>query len=382
MSSLRLIFNRQSVGYFIAAAAILLAAFIPALAMAADVSERSIELSSSSKGATGVQATVKFKASGAAGAFVLDFCTESPIYGATCTAPSGLVVGTATSTTSGFTAAPLTTPANNKVVITKSSSIAAAENVTVVLTGITNPTAAGTIYARIVTFDTGTNALVYVSADSTQTGKIDNGGVALSITDSVAVSGAVLESMTFCVSGADITGPNCTGSLTSPALELGTDPGTGVKSLATGVMNDGSIWTQITTNATGGAVINLKSNAIGCGGLVNSSAPTECYIGPGLIGGFDETTDAKFGVKLNTPTGTGALIAADTTNYNSSNYSMNWVDGDQTGVTSTYGDPFLTTNGLPASNMKMQLTIGASALAGTPAGNYSADIGLIATGKF
>jgi len=389
MSSLRLIFNRQSVGYFIAAAAILLAAFIPALAMAADVSERSIELSSSSKGATAVQATIKFKASGAASAFVVDFCNESPIYGATCTAPTGLVVDTATSATTNFTdtatpTAAASATAHNQRIITKSSTIAAAENVTVVLSGITNPTTTGTIYARIVTFDTKTNAQAYVSADSTQTGKIDNGGVAIPITDSIGVSGAVLESMTFCVASGVIAAGCDVSGLTDPAptLELGTDPGTGVKSLVAGTINTGDIWTQITTNATGGAVINLKSNATGCGGLINSSNPSACYIGPALKTGINGSTEAKFGVKLDTPTGTGALIAAGSSGYNASTYALNWASDNATGVTSTYGDPFLTTNNLPASNMTMKLTFGASAQADTPAGIYAADLGLIATGKF
>jgi hypothetical protein len=61
---------------------------------------------------------------------------------------------------------------------------------------------------------------------------------------------------------------------------------------------------------------------------------------------------------------------------------MGYVSGDATGVTSTYGDPILDTAGAPVNNMGMPLTFGASAANDTAAGLYSADLSLIATGKF
>jgi hypothetical protein len=353
------------------------------MALAANVTERSIALSSSSKAATSVSYTVNFTAPTAAGAFVVDFCAESPIYGATCTAPTGFIASGAASASVGFTDVnALTSAAANKIEVTATSGISASDNVSVVLTGLTNPTAAGTIYARIVTFNTEANALAYTSTGS-NTGKIDDGGVAIPITETIGVSGSVLESMTFCVAGQAISA-NCdlTGN-SAPTLLLGEDPGTGVKSLTAGVLSTGDIYTQITTNASGGAVINLKSSAENCGGLINSSNPTGCFIAPALsTGGITAATDAKFGVKLNTPTGTGTLQAAASSGYNNTNYRFNYVAGNATGVTSTYGDPFLDTADAPASNMNMRLTFGASAQADTPAGNYSADLGLIATGKF
>jgi hypothetical protein len=378
MRSFRL-FNREKLGYVITAAAILLGAFVPALANAASISERSITLSSSSADASGVSYTVNFTAATAAGAFVVDFCSNSPITGATCTAPAGLIVNTATAGT-GYTANATTTDVANRVEVTPTTGFAANATISVELTGVHNPTASGTFYARIVTYDTEANAKLYTST-ALGTGSQDSGGVALATNNTVGVSGAVLESMTFCVSGTDITGSGCSVGVTAPTLTLGTDPGTGVKSLATGVVNSGDIWTQITTNATGGAVINLKSSATGCGGLINSSKPTDCYITPAATTGtIDPVTQAKFGVMLNTPTGTGTLQAASAT-YDTTNYRLNYVDS-ATGVTGTYGDPFLNTAGAPATDMTMKLTFGASALASTPAGNYSADLGLIATGKF
>ncbi|MDB5160543.1 MAG: hypothetical protein JWO99_806 [Candidatus Saccharibacteria bacterium] len=372
--------SRQKVGYVITAAAILLGAFVPALANAADVTERSIALSSSSADASSVNYTVSFKATGAAGAFVLDFCSNSPILNASCTAPGGFDVGTPTTTTSGYTVAKTTAGPANQVVVASTGGISAGDTVTVELTGLHNPTAVGTFYARIVTYDTNTNALLYTSTGS-KTGSVDNGGVALSTASTVGVSGAVLESMTFCVSGTAITGAGCSAGVTAPTLRLGEDPGTGVLSLVDGTTSTGTIYTQLSTNATGGAVINLKSSATNCGGLINSSKPSGCYILPvQQLGIIDHT--AGFGVKLGTATGTGAYTAASGSGYNASTYTLNAATDNTTGVTSAYGDPFLNTGGNTATNLNQPLIFGATVGPSTPAGNYSADIGLIATGKF
>jgi len=369
----------------IAVAGVLLAAFVPALAMAAQVTQRSIELSSSSASSTNVTYTVKFTASNAAGSFVVDFCSNSPVIGEACTAPTGFSVTGVTSATSGFTdvVAPTSASTTQRVV---TGTIGASDNVSVVLSGVTNPSVAGTVYARIVTYNTKSNALLYTSSDVTRTGSVDNGGVAMSINNTIGVSGAVLESMTFCVAGQTITANcNLTGNI-APTLKLGEDLGNGVLALTPSAISTGHIFTQLSTNAASGAVINLKSSATGCGGLVNSSNPTACYITPALTSDFAFGT-AKFGVKTSTATGTGTnptgiLQPFTASAYNNTTYALNWASGDATGVTSTYGDPFLDTAGLPVNNQNMDLTFGASVTNSTPAGFYSADLGLIATGKF
>jgi len=384
MRSFRLL-NRQTAGYMIAVAGVLLAAFVPALAMAAQVTQRSIELSSSSASSTNVTYTVKFTASNAAGSFVVDFCSNSPVIGEACTAPTGFSVTGVTSATSGFTdvVAPTSASTTQRVV---TGTIGASDNVSVVLSGVTNPSVAGTVYARIVTYNTKSNALLYTSSDVTRTGSVDNGGVAMSINNTIGVSGAVLESMTFCVAGQTITANcNLTGNI-APTLKLGEDLGNGVLALTPSAISTGHIFTQLSTNAASGAVINLKSSATGCGGLVNSSNPTACYITPALTSDFAFGT-AKFGVKTSTATGTGTnptgiLQPFTASAYNNTTYALNWASGDATGVTSTYGDPFLDTAGLPVNNQNMDLTFGASVTNSTPAGFYSADLGLIATGKF
>ena len=374
MSSKRLFSSR--VGFMVAAVAMVLGSFLPTLVSAAQVTDRSVELSSSSVSATNVSYKINFTAISAAGAFVIDFCSNSPVLGEACTAPTGFTAASA-ATSGGFTIGTLTTTAANKVMVVGSMSPGA---VTATLTGITNPSTAGPLYARIITYVDDTAAAPYVSA--TPGTHIDDGGVAMSITPTIGVSGAVLESMLFCVAKNAITA-NCdlTGN-SAPTLKLGQDVG-GVISLNPLDVYTGTINTQISTNAASGAVISLKSNAVGCGGLINSSKPSGCYIAPALQTGIT-AGQAKFGVKTaaDSTDANGTIRAKPSSGYNASTFALNWVSGDATGVTSTYGDPFLDTNGAPANNKNMALTFGASVTNQTPAGNYSADLSLIATGKF
>lgn len=377
MNSIKL-YKRQ-IGRFIAAATILFAMFVPALVSAAQVTARSIALSNSSVSATGVTYTVDFTAVQAAGAFVVDFCSDSPVLGQTCTPPAGFDATAAASTTAGFTSV---TGATSKVTVT--GTINANDVVSVAVTGITNPSTAGPLYARIVTYANVTDANGYTSTNPDVVGAHkDDGGVAMSITPTIGVSGAVLESMTFCVSGSAIT-DNCI-TTAAPTLKIGETVGT-TQALDASHVSTGNIYTQISTNASNGAVVNLKSNATGCGGLINSSKPTGCYILPALKTDI-AFGEAKFGVKTTTATNlngnsNGTLQPVAASGYNNATYTLNYAAGDASGVTSTYGDPFIDTNNLPANGQNMQLTFGASVTNSTPAGLYSADLSMIATGKF
>lgn len=382
MSSFRVL-NRQArdiTALMVVMLATIMSAFVPALVSAAQITERSIALSSSSISATGVSYQVAFTATTAeaSGAVVVQFCSNSPLIGDFCDAPAGFSAASATAS-GGATISG--TPTANKVVV--SDAVAAGTN-TFTLGNITNPSAVGPLYARILTYASTSNAAVYAvdGTSSTLGSPVDQGGVAMSITNTIGVGGAVLESMTFCVAGSTIS-PNCdlTGN-TAPSVTLGKNTG-GVIALDSQAVYTGTIYTQISTNASGGAVVNLKSSATGCGGLINSSAPTQCYIKPSGATGDVTANNALFGVKLGadvTDATNGDFVADGS--YNASNYRLNYVTGDGTGITSTYGDPILKTNGAPANNLNQSLTFGASVSNNTPAGNYSADLSLIATGTF
>ena len=388
MNSIIRLFDRRA-GYFAAAFAILLATIVPALAFAAQVTERSIELSSSSVSAPNVTYKVNFKSVDAAQALVIDFCSDTPLYGEDCAVPAGFNVGALTAVPAGFTAiseidSDSDSDTHNTLRIT--GTVAADTAISAVITGITNPSASGALYARVTTFDTEAHADDYVSnpvEPATNVGMVDNGSIALYITPTVGVSGAVLETMTFCVSGAAIA-ENCALTPDSPpTLKLG-EPVGDIVALNAQDISTGNIYTQISTNAGTGAVISLKSGTA-CGGMKRAEA-TICDIVPALqtdiIAG-----QSKFGVITATATDTGlnangTLQPVPLSGYNNTTYAMNYLANNSSGVTSTFGDPFLNTNGAPANNKNMTLTFGASISNNTPAGLYTTNLSMIATGKF
>lgn len=382
MKSIQL-FDRK-VGFVMVVATILLATLITAVVSAAQLTQRSIALSSSSINAQNVTYTVNFTSPTAAGAFVVDFCANSPIVGQACTPASGFNVNTPTSATPGFT----TVSALGTKAVVVSGAITANQEVSVAIAGIRNPSVSGALYARIVTFDTTENAEEYVSANLPQgNGRLDDGGAAISITDTIGVSGAVLETMTFCVSGADITSGTCAGS-TPVALKLGEpiDGDAQNVALSDAEISTADLHTLLSTNAATGAVVSLKSSALGCGGLKRANAPTACDIAPALKTGIT-SGDAKFGVMTADATdlnaeSIGVYQPYLDSGYNNSTYALNFAANDSTGVTSVFGDLLLDTNGLPANGKKMKLTFGASISSNTPAGLYSTDLSLIATGRF
>ena len=382
MTSFKL-FNQRSVSV-VALFGVLLStvasAVVPTLAFAAQVTERSVEMSSSVKGATGVSYKIKFKAvTAATGGFIVDFCTNSPLVGTTCTAPTGMV--TTGATNGGSAGVTAVSGADGRLTVTKA--ITANEEVEAIVGGITNPTAGGTagvLYARIVTYDTLGN---YTSPTVLGEYK-DAGAVAMALTDSIGVTAAVLESMTFCVASVDITNNCANASANPPTIEIGELSGS-VRSLSASAVSTGNVYTQLSTNASRGAIVNLKSTAAGCGGMILVGGPEDnCYIAPAQDTNIT-VGQAKFGLLVapfaGTATGQEGTLAA-IGNYNDTTYALNYNDTDEsTGVTSTYGDPLFSTT-TAVNNKSMQLTFGASVTNMTPAGKYAANMSLIATGTF
>lgn len=383
MSSIRSYGRR--VGSLFAVAALALATItpglVPSFASAAQLTERSIALSTSAAKATDVSYTVTFTPAANADLFVLDFCENSPLINTACDAPAGFTVASAASTDATVTGV----DANTTKLAT---SLVATTPKSVVLTGITNPTASGPLYARITSYTTA-NAAAYTNA-TTLGSYVDNGSAAISITDKIDVSGAVLESMTFCIAGPTMDGnddptptpigPNCTGTLPAPTLRLGKKVGDVIA--LDNEVSTGSLYGQISTNAASGAIVNLKSSTAGCGGLLRAGSgagsASNCDIAPALKTGIADG-EAKFGAKVN-PTDAAALIGLN--DYNKDTFVMNYATNQLSGVTSTYGDPFFSTNAKPVSNKNLEVIFGAATAPNTPAGNYSAELSLIATGKF
>lgn len=379
--------NGQRVYYATAVLAmLLLAVAFSALVSGATLNARSITLSSASTNApaSSVQYQVQFTpATAGAEALVIEFCTNSPLVGQACTAEAGTVPSvTNVATDTDGTAIVAGSTGGNKITATKTM---AATQQTIDFEDITNPTADGVVYARILTFATSGAAEAYTSG--TPGAFVDSGSVAMSFHDTISVSGTVLETMTFCVSGAAIS-ENCS-DLEAPTVVLGeeTAPSSGIRALQAGTVSEGELFTQINTNAAGGVVVHLKSSAP-CGGLVLAGTATCPITAAGTGVGADvDGTQARFGVKTAaSPTTTGTnpvgTLQAVATNYGSSAFTLNYDEENETGVTSPFGDPFLNTNGLPATGQNLALTFAAAVTNATPAGTYSTDLSMIAVGTF
>jgi|GEM_PF-299310 len=397
------------IGYLVASVGALFGvaapAAIPAFASAATLTSRSVALSTSEKGAT-ADYKVTFTPTATFDYVVIDWCDSStgPIPGDDCTAPAGLKMKTGVTLGSTSPDAPTNLSGTPSLVVAdeateyhtvlEATPTTATSPVSFTLKGVTNPSATGTFYARIYTYTTAQ----YSDEDNGWTSPTaigettDTGGAALAINDTVGVTAAVREKLQFCVAGDnDSAGPTagCADIASHPAsLNLG--EGTGdLKALDNEHVSTGVDWAQISTNAVHGAVVNLKSSTTGCGGLVLTGTST-CGI---QASGANDDSNASlaagkglFGVKVGTAVDASAGTLVGTLDpagsYGSSDYFMDYVSGDGTGVTGPYGSPLLNTNSAPASNVNVPLTFGASVSPTTPAGKYSATLTLIATGTF
>jgi hypothetical protein len=283
---MRIQVNRlRSLAYGAAAFVVLSVALVPALSGRAyaygQVSARNIQMSSSANGATNTTYQVGFTiaTTGVVQGVVVDFCSNDPIIGDTCTAPSGFTVGTPTVATTGgsntglgagWTAASANSGRTLTLTNGSGGSISAAVPIIFTLSTATNPTNANTtFYARIFTFATTGNVTTWTgTANGSSTANIvDAGGVALSTTAQITVTAKVQETLTFCV----YTGANCGAGGTA----VGLGDTNGVLSTS-GPFVDKTTKYDVATNA-GGATpgVNIRFKAP----LPTSGANTIATIG-------------------------------------------------------------------------------------------------------
>lgn len=354
-------------------------------ASAAQVSTRSIQLSNSTPSATSVSYQLTFTPVTTEQELIVDFCGDTPLIGATCAFAAGTVpnvsgvtssVGTATTVGSGT---PVHTIKVTGLTMTGGSPF------TITFSGLTNPSTATSFYARVLTYATG-NATGYVPANttggSTTTGTyVDYGGIALSTASQITISASVMETLTFCVSGSTIT--NC-GTTTTPSLTIGHGTPQIIDSTAVDVA---SAYTQLSTNATSGAIIRMKaSNSCSNGGLSSSGGSTCNIVGNGstAVTMAAGNGTAQFGMCVGK--GSNTTIAATYTDGSANNCGTSWnatstYGMNGTNLTSTYGDQVFSTTG-PVSAENNRCTFAATAATTTQAGIYTGNESLIATGKF
>lgn len=401
--------------------------FVAKQVSADQFSDRSIQMSDSSVSGgsitsgvgsgTAVTYRLTFTPANTAQSMVIDFCSNDPIMNDTCTAPTGMNAGSATVSNvsgnlggTGWTITPGTSQIRLASDANTSHDIVGATTQIVNLGAITNPSAVGTFYARIYTYANNTFG-AYSSATNVGNNVVDYGGIALSTTNVITITARVQESLTFCVTSADPTSwtttNDCSDTQVSsnlPALILGHGSPTAV--LDANTIDRGNVYSQLSTNATNGAVINMH-NSNACAGLsadggttcsipaINSGAatPSAMAAGTAAFGLFVSTsTLSTNGVGTISPTlayndGThNATVdnyyGMDNTTTAAQNTSPISVPSTYTGrVTDTLGSTVAYSTG-PTYRVNTAYTFAATSALTTPAGIYTANLSLIATGTF
>lgn len=380
----------QSFISIVSAEGLLLLSVAPALLSAQTtyagvVEPRSIQMSSSNPSNAGTSYLVTWNPASTTSiaGIVVDFCSNSPIEGNSCTAPAGFNVGGTGATISGVSASlgtgwtvcnsTTTCPSVSAGTIIITNTTAQAQSTTTAddftITNVVNPSAVGSFYARIFTYSTAATAEAYTStAPGTY---VDDGGIALSTAGEIDLQATVQETLTFCV----YTGASCS-SANPVSVGLGTQTG------GQTVIDSSAVYTSpvnftISTNAKNTVGVNLVGNT-----LKDASGDTIPAVGSTAAGITAGTPD--FGIYLST-LGTNMSAVAPYSNATTcgggTGYCYALDTNATTGTTSTYGEEIAKMTG-PADNSLSTITYGVTASLTTPSGVYTATHQLIATGSF
>lgn len=372
------------------------------------ISSRYIKMSSSANGATNTIYSVGFTTATTAsiGAIVVQFCSNNPIIGDTCstptTAPNGPFLNTnyATtglynwSTTGGTTIPPstftinTTTSKSNFIMLTAASPYAINTNTTITFdlgngttNGFTNPQTTNlTFFARITLyninnpdFSTDTN-MQTTEKDATKL--VDAGGVALSTAAVLNVTAKVQEALTFCV----YTQADC--ATGGSAVKLGD---TNNVLAATNVYyTDATPKFDLASNALGGVVVRLKGPTLTSGTFTITSQGDAGSGGSyGCVQDSTSTSVEQFGVRVVTY-GTGQAAPTSPSGFGTQNdfgCNAGYHKFNDTLTNTTYGQPFVATTGA-TDKSTTNFEIGAKAANTTEAGVYTTNLQLIATATY
>lgn len=170
-------------------------------AYSAELGDRSLRLGDSSASTeTTYQVSFEIMTPGALGSIALEFCSNDPIPGQPCTAPTGFDAAAASLTSqtgaSGFSIDSSSTA--NRIVLARAPLVAGADALQFVFDDITNPSAPGSYFVRLQTY-----------ASNNATGPdTDYGGLVFSINNPIAITATVPPYLLFCT-GLTIGNFNC-----------------------------------------------------------------------------------------------------------------------------------------------------------------------------
>ena len=351
---------------------------------------------------TGVTYRLSFDISANANSFIVDFCEETPLLQAVCTRPSGMTTATGYTSVAGeVTAANNWTMSNVAGQVKFQNTGTPGEEMTsttqtIDLTGIDNPDFVGSFYARITTYS---NSSWGTYVDPTNVGAyVDYGGVALTTVPTIQITARVEEQLDFCLSsvGSWQAASNCGDALVAanpPVIELG--HGSAPVVLDSQNRDTANLYSQLSTNASSGAVVRLRNSNTSCGGLSSDDGAT-CAIpahnsGSGAGASAMPIGTASFGLFVSDSSlgtgGVGSLTpstayhdAAHTTIPTDLWYGMDTTTANNNTI-SAFGSTICSTNS-PAQFVNTTYVFAATASLTTPAGIYEANLSMIATGTF
>ena len=326
------------------------------------LTSRSMTISSSEPSDAGVsyQVSVDSAAAGSLQTIVVDFCSNSPVMGATCTAPTGFSLGSTptvgnlllggTADTGTWT---VSTPNSGRtLVFTRGSPVpvTSGESISFDIDNVTNPSATGTFYSRMLTYPFPQTGYT----DTSPGAYTQFGGFALSTASPIDLSATVQESISFCVY------QSTCGSPLNVALGHTIGSATVIDST---VVDTQAVNFSISTNANNGAAISILGST-----LTDASGQT---IPAMTTSGAITAGTADFGLYLST-LGSGMSVASP---YGSTSSSYYYGASSSTATE-------IASCSAPVNNTVSTITYGVTASNNTPSGIYTATHQLIATGTF
>jgi len=302
-------------------------------AYASPIASRSITMSTSAGGATGVTYTLATSALPTTGtavqslqiqfcAYLTDSCASTPS-GFTSASTSLAGQPTGLGAASGWTADTNTT--GSLRIVNASNATNPSGPVSVSWNGVVNPTATNTTFYAIIS--------TYSNANWTSA--IDTGSIALSTSTQVQVSLTVDEALTFCA-GTSITGQNCatiSGNLVNLGIGSTTSTATGTSVMAAST-NGNSGYTITVSGSTltsgantitalssgGGSTVGIKQFGINLAG--NNTAPA---IGTEVSGPGSGAAATNYGIDNNFRFVSGNTVASASGPTNANTFTVGYI---------------------------------------------------------
>lgn len=372
------------------------------VASAAEVTSRSITMTSSAPGAT-ANYTVQFTTAttGNIQGVVVDFCANDPLPGDTCSTGSGttlngFTIGGSPSVTvnSGLTGTWATTNSTAHTLIYSNASggsVSSGTAISLTINNVTNPTSnnspayPATFYARILTYATSGAATSYTS---TSIGSpVDSGGDALSTVQSINITAKVFETLSFCV---------YTGSCgTAPSLTLG-DTTTGALSSSNTYVNANAKF-DLATNAGSGVSVVMRGttlcNTVGAAcqsGTASSNTITPIPVGSSPTAMNGSTGTEQFGVCVDKNSSAALTIDSYYVDSLANCHGLttgilstaNTFGFDNANVTGASGSELVHSTGAVPSVTGGGFAFAANIAPTTEAGIYTTSLNMVATSTY